>query len=220
VVLAAQEDSGAQRVFKLFRGHVEELDPGLLYQRFLREYQSIADLVHPNVVRIFDIGIDDTQAWIAMEYLSGGTLAARIAEGMTAAQALAAARDIARGLAAVHALGVLHRDLKPANVMRHADGRWVLIDFGLAKELRAESSVTSPGMIFGTPWYMSPEQGHGGRVDERSDCYSLGVILYEMLTGTRPFAARTPMAWSTSTATRRARRCPPRSLRSSRWSIA
>ncbi len=194
VLLAEHEDSGETRVYKLLRGGAVELDAGLLYARFLAEYECIAGLAHPNVVQIHDIGVADDQAWIAMEYLPGGTLGARIAQGLAPAEALAMARGIARGLAAVHGLGVLHRDLKPANVMLRADATPALIDFGLAKAMRSEQAITSPGMIFGTPWYMSPEQGHGAPMDERSDGYSLGIMLFEMLTGERPFHARTPMA--------------------------
>ncbi len=194
VVLAEHEDSGERRVYKLLHGGGVDLDAGLLYARFLAEYQSIAGLDHPNVVRIHDIGVSDDQAWIAMEYLPGGTLAARIGRGLAPGEALAMARGIARGLLAVHGLGVLHRDLKPGNVMLRADGQPALIDFGLAKAMRSEQAITSPGMIFGTPWYMSPEQGHGAPMDERADGYSLGVMLFEMLTGERPFHARTPMA--------------------------
>jgi len=194
VTLARNEVSGEQRVFKHFAGGGGELDSTALFDRFLHEYQSIAGLSNPHVVRIFELGVADDHAWIEMEYLAGGTLAARIAQGMTPAEALFAARQIARGLSAVHGLGILHRDLKPGNVMLREQGEMVVIDFGLAKEMDSQRPVTSPGMIFGTPWYMSPEQGHGGPVDERSDCYSLGVMLFEMLTGRRPFYAPTPMA--------------------------
>jgi len=195
VSLACSEETGEQRVFKSFNMAGADVATGVLFDRFLREYQSIAGVDHANVVRIFDLGVADDHAWIAMEYLAGGTLASRISRGrLTPGEALTAVRELARGLAAVHAVGILHRDLKPANVMLREDGSLVLIDFGLAREMQGRAGMTSPGMIFGTPWYMSPEQGHGGAVDERSDCYSLGVMFYEMLTGSRPFSAPTPMA--------------------------
>jgi serine/threonine protein kinase len=89
---------------------------------------------------------------------------------------------------------VLHRDLKPGNVMLRKDGTLALIDFGLAKQLKLDMEITATGEIFGTPYYMSPEQGHGAQVDERSDIYSLGVIFYEMLTSRKPYLASTPMA--------------------------
>jgi len=107
---------------------------------------------------------------------------------------LQTAQAIALGLAAVHATGVLHRDLKPANVMLRRDGGVALIDFGLAKDAALEADITDAGQIIGTPHYMSPEQGHGEPIDVRSDLYSLGVILFEMLTGRKPFMAENPMA--------------------------
>lgn len=195
ISLACSEDTGEQRVFKSFSMAGADVDSGVLFERFLREYQSIAGVSHSNVVGIFDLGVADDHAWIAMEYLAGGTLASRISRArLTPGEALRAVRELARGLAAVHAIGILHRDLKPANVMLREDDSLVLIDFGLAREMQGRAGMTSPGMIFGTPWYMSPEQGHGGALDERSDCYSLGVMFYEMLTGARPFSAPTPMA--------------------------
>jgi eukaryotic-like serine/threonine-protein kinase len=101
---------------------------------------------------------------------------------------------VAGALAALHEAGTLHRDLKPGNVLMRSADRIALTDFGLAKHAALEADITDPGMIFGTPHYMSPEQGHGETVDERSDLYSLGVILYEMLTGEKPFTDPNPMA--------------------------
>ncbi len=101
---------------------------------------------------------------------------------------------MAGALAALHEAGALHRDLKPGNVLMRSPDRIALTDFGLAKHAALEMDITDPGMIFGTPHYMSPEQGHGETVDERSDLYSLGVILYEMLTGEKPFTDPNPMA--------------------------
>jgi serine/threonine protein kinase len=100
---------------------------------------------------------------------------------------------MASALEVVHAVGVLHRDLKPGNVMMRADGSLALIDFGLAKHFEVAADITATGEIFGTPYYMSPEQGHGRELDERSDLYSLGVIFYEMLTRKKPFVAPAPM---------------------------
>jgi serine/threonine protein kinase len=102
--------------------------------------------------------------------------------------------QMAGALQVVHAVGVLHRDLKPGNIMMRADSSIALIDFGLAKHADMEIDMTGTGEIFGTPYYMSPEQGHGHELDERSDLYSLGVIFYEMLTSRKPFVASTPMA--------------------------
>ena len=128
-----------------------------------------------------------------MEYMSGGDLRAKMERGVSVRQSVQYLRQIASALSAVHRKGVLHRDLKPGNIMLRADGSIALIDFGLAKRARLDAEITDSGKIFGTPYYMSPEQGHGGDVDERSDIYSLGVIFYELLTGEKPFKADTAM---------------------------
>ncbi len=193
VYLATSEKSGQDVVLKVLRQDTGN-DPNLTsFDRFLQEYELIADIEHPNVVRIYDLGVSDDHAHIAMEYLSGGDLRARIDEGIAVDRAVQFARQIASALAQIHAVGILHRDLKPANIMLRPDGTLALIDFGLAKKLRLEQTITDSGEIFGTPYYMSPEQGRGDDVDERSDIYSLGVIFYEMLTGEKPYLADNAM---------------------------
>jgi len=192
VYLAEEEGSRQRRAFKVLKS-VPDTGDGALFDRFLQEYEVIAKIDHPNVVKIFDLGVADDHAYIAMEYLSGGTLARRLLEPIGHEEALDCVRQIGRALEAIHKAGVLHRDLKPANVMLRDDGTLALIDFGLAKQMRLEAAITGTGQIFGTPYYMSPEQGHAESVDERSDIYSLGCIFYEMLTGDRPFIASTPM---------------------------
>jgi FixJ family two-component response regulator/predicted Ser/Thr protein kinase len=192
VYLAQEEGTGRRRVFKVLK-HMPDSGSSDLFDRFLQEYDIIAKVDHPNVVKIFDLGIADDHAFIAMEYLAGGSLAKRLRRGLSRAEALDNARQIARALAAIHEAGILHRDLKPANVMFRDDDSIALIDFGLAKQVELEAAITGAGQIFGTPYYMSPEQGHAERVDERSDIYSLGCIFYEMLTGQRPFVADSPM---------------------------
>ena len=146
------------------------------------------------MVQIYELGVADDHAFILMEFFPAGDLRARMRRGIVPLAAVGILRQMAAALAAIHAAGVLHRDLKPGNVMMRADGTIALIDFGLAKQLSLEAEITATGEIFGTPYYMSPEQGHGRDVDARSDIYSLGVIFYEMLTGKKPFLAPTPMA--------------------------
>ena len=193
VYLAREDGTNERRVFKVLK-HMPDTGGSHLFDRFLQEYEIIATIDHPNVVKIFDLGIADDHAFIAMEYLAGGSLAKRLRRGLGKAEALDYARQIALALGAIHGAGILHRDLKPANVMFRSDDSVALIDFGLAKQMKLEAAITGTGQIFGTPYYMSPEQGHAEPVDERSDIYSLGCILFEMLTGKRPFVADSPMA--------------------------
>jgi len=193
VYLAVKESTGDQVVLKVLRHDPDRADGLGAFDRFLQEYELIADIDHPNVVRIHDLGVSDDHAHIAMEYLSGGDLKARIEAGMRPAQAVDYARQIGSALAEIHKVGITHRDLKPGNVMLRADNSIALIDFGLAKKMRLEQAMTDSGEIFGTPYYMSPEQGRGREVDHRSDIYSLGVIFYEMLTGEKPYKADNAM---------------------------
>ncbi len=193
VYLAERESTHLQVVLKVLRQAPGREDSVGAFDRFLQEYETIADMDHPNIVRIYDLGVADDHAHIAMEYLGGGDLRQRIDAGIPERQSVQYLRQIAGALSAVHANGVLHRDLKPGNIMLRKDGSIALIDFGLAKKAKLESEITGTGEIFGTPYYMSPEQGHGSNVDERSDIYSLGVIFYEMLTGEKPYRSDTAM---------------------------
>jgi Flp pilus assembly protein TadD/TolB-like protein len=163
-------------------------------RRFEQEARAASALNHPNIVTIYDIGQTEEMAWIAMELVDGAdlrTLAAK--EPLTLKTALRVAVKLADGLAAAHDKGIVHRDLKPDNVMLTNDGFVKILDFGLAKQIRiisAEESTiphTSPGAVFGTVGYMSPEQARGKEMDSRSDQFSFGVVLYEMLTRVRPF---------------------------------
>lgn len=194
VYLASKESTGEKMVLKVLR-QVPDVSDGLgAFDRFLQEYEMIAELDHPNIVRIFDLGVSDDHAHIAMEYAPGGDLKKRIAAGIREKDAIAYLLQISGALAELHELGILHRDLKPGNIMVRKDGSLALIDFGLAKRMRLEQEITGNGEIFGTPYYMSPEQGHAEEVDERSDVYSLGVIFYEMLTGKKPFVGADAMS--------------------------
>jgi len=193
VYLAESERAGDMVVLKVLRDTPEAGDPHTQFARFLQEYELISKIRHPNVVRIYDLGIADDHAYIAMEYFPLGDLRGHIASVLRPSEALSFLGQMAGALQVVHAVGVLHRDLKPGNIMMRADSSIALIDFGLAKHADMHTEMTGAGEIFGTPYYMSPEQGHGHQLDERSDLYSLGVIFYEMLAAKKPFVASTPM---------------------------
>jgi len=193
VFLAESEKAGEVVVLKVLNHNPDAAESSEGYDRFLQEYELLSHIRHPNVVRIHDFGIADDHAFIAMEYFENGDMRRRLSEPMTVGETLNYVEQIARALSAVHNIGVLHRDLKPGNVMLRNDGSLALIDFGVAKQLEAGTSITSAGTIFGTPYYMSPEQGHGEQVDARSDLYSLGVMFYEMLMQKRPYSSSTVM---------------------------
>jgi len=193
VYLAESERAGDMVVLKVLRDSPEAGPEHVQFARFLQEYELISKIRHPNVVRIHDLGIADDHAFIAMEYFPRGDLRARIERPLPPAVALEYLAQMASALEVVHAVGVLHRDLKPGNIMLRADNTLAIIDFGLAKHSDVKAEITGTGEIFGTPYYMSPEQGHGQELDERSDLYSLGIIFYEMLTRKKPYIAPTPM---------------------------
>ena len=193
VYLAERESAGMKVVLKVLRQIPDASDSVGAFDRFLQEYELIAEISHPNIVRIYDLGVGDDHAHIAMEYLDGGNLRDRINQGIPEAVAVKYFRQIVSAISAIHEVGILHRDLKPGNIMLRRDNSIALIDFGLAKRMRLKMEITDSGEIFGTPYYMSPEQGHGNGVDTRSDIYSLGIIFYEMLTGKKPFAGESAM---------------------------
>ncbi|HEY2275547.1 MAG TPA: protein kinase [Steroidobacteraceae bacterium] len=189
------ERAGTLVALKVARDRQEERDPGDIFGRFLQEYDLVQRIAGPGVARLHDLGISDEHAWLVMEYFPMGDLRRRMrAARLTPREALLYAIEVARALERVHAAGVLHRDLKPGNVMLRTDGTIALIDFGLSKDTALSADATDGCTIFGTPHYMSPEQGHAEPIDARSDLYSLGVLLYEMLTGEKPFRADNPMA--------------------------
>ena len=193
--LAESETAGALVALKVVRDrHKEQHDLDHTFRRFLQEYEIVQRIRHPSIVQLYDLGVSDDHAWLVMEYFRGGDLRRRMRAGMKPRPALRTAIAIARALEAMHACGVLHRDIKPGNVMLREDGSPALIDFGMSKDTALADEVTDTGLIFGTPHYMSPEQGHGEPIDARSDLYSLGVIVFEMLARAKPFAAENPMA--------------------------
>jgi serine/threonine protein kinase len=192
--LAESERAGTLVVIKVTRDKKTGMDLDESFKRFLHEYGLVQRISHPSIVRLYDLGLSDEHAYLVMEYFAEGDLRQRMRSPLTTQDALKYALEIARSLEAVHRAHVLHRDLKPGNVMLRDDGSLALIDFGLAKQEALDMDLTDSGMIFGTPHYMSPEQGHGETLDERSDLYSLGVMLFEMLTRHKPYLADNPMA--------------------------
>jgi TolB-like protein/Tfp pilus assembly protein PilF len=168
-----------------------------LQKRFETEAKAVGSLNHPNVVAVFDAGEEDGCPYLVTELLEGETLAERLRKGAFApAAAVEVALAVARALEAAHAVGVVHRDLKPANVFVTKDGRIKVLDFGLAKWTQPDAvsrESTMPGALLGTPGYMSPEQARGEAADGRSDLFSLGALLYEMLCGSAPFRRSSPV---------------------------
>ena len=188
-----RERDGRQMALKVLRKMPNIGVEENMLDRFIREYELIASIDHPNIARIENLGIGDQHAHIAMEWLSGGDLSQRIREGLEDGDALTYLRQIAGALSSLHAAGILHLDLKPANIMFRDDGSLALIDFGLARRMRRAARLESSGIISGTPYYMSPEQGHANEIDERADLYSLGIIYHEMLTGRPPYTGKQAM---------------------------
>jgi eukaryotic-like serine/threonine-protein kinase len=193
IYLAESERAGTLVVLKVFNQVPDVSERIVSFDRFLQEYEIVAGLKHQNIVKIYDLGVADDHAYIAMEHFSSGDLRQRMKAPLLPMTALKYLEQIASALHAIHSVGVLHRDLKPANVMLRADGSLCLIDFGLAKANEMQVSLTGTREIFGTPYYMSPEQGHAEEIDGRSDLYSLGVMFYEMLTGHKPYTGATAM---------------------------
>ncbi len=162
------------------------------HRRLRREAQMVARLSHANIVQVHDLVDTDDGVVVVMEFVEGRTIAEELRDGpFEIERAIDLGRQIARGLDAAHAAGLVHRDLKPANVMVSADGTAKVLDFGIAKSLSGDS-MTATGAVLGTYRSMSPEQALGQTVDGRSDLFALGALLYEMLTGVSPFAATTP----------------------------
>jgi tRNA A-37 threonylcarbamoyl transferase component Bud32 len=193
IYLAESERAGALVVLKVFSQVPDVSERIVTFDRFLQEYEIVAGLKHRNIVSIYDLGVADDHAYIAMEHFPAGDLRQRMKTPLKPQTALDFLEQIASALDAIHSVGVLHRDLKPANVMLRTDDSLCLIDFGLAKANATDVSLTGTREIFGTPYYMSPEQGHAEEIDARSDLYSLGIMYYEMLTGHKPYTGATAM---------------------------
>lgn len=197
VYLARRTSDSATLVLKLMDTRRRREDT--LVKRFIREAQLISGLKSRYVVKVYDQGFTDNYGYIAMEYFPRGDLRSRTELNLPPYLALRYMAHLALGLAAIHSVGIIHRDLKPANLMFRRDDTLVLADFGISKRISEDQSegqeeLTMVGQVLGTPYYMSPEQGQGIEVDARADLYSAGIILYELLTGERPYRARTPAA--------------------------
>ena len=161
-----------------------------LLSRFVQEYFAASSIDSPYVAKVFEHGFTESHAYIVMEYFPAGDLRARIArERPGVEESFIIVGSILSALTSVHGAGIIHRDLKPANVMFRDDGTIALVDFGSARRDADPVAKTLAGVVIGTPYYLSPEQALGGTADERSDLYSVGVMLYELLTGQRMYAA-------------------------------
>ena len=188
VYLAHAKKGGAAIALKVIR--LEANTPADVLKRFISEHEMLERIQHPNIVPIYAQGFTDDCAYIAMEYFPRGSLAGLMGSPLAEDAVLWIVRQIASGLEPAHRAGIVHRDLKPDNVMMRADGTLALTDFGIAKDLNATiGNTTDRGMVLGTPVYMAPEQALGQPAEAAADIYSLGVMLYQMLTGTKPFEA-------------------------------
>jgi serine/threonine protein kinase/tetratricopeptide (TPR) repeat protein len=197
---------GMGKVYRVFDKKVEEevalklVKPEIaadreVIDRFRNELKLSRKISHRNVSRMYDLGDEEGTYYITMEYVPGEDLKSfiRRSRQLNTGTAVSIARQVAEGLAEAHRLGIVHRDLKPSNIMIDKEGNAKIMDFGIARSL-AGQGITGAGTIIGTPEYMSPEQVEGKDVDQRSDIYSLGVVLYEMVTGRRPFEGDTPLS--------------------------
>ena len=192
VYLAVQLSVGREVALKVMAPALNS-DP-VFSERFQREANIVGQLSHPHIVSIYDIGRHRNLNYIAMDYLAGGSVQDKMTQGISPDEALRITREVALALDHAHEKGYVHRDIKPENILFREDGSSVLTDFGVAKALSQASRATHAGTVVGTPHYMSPEQTQGRPVDGRSDIYSLGAVLYEMLTGQVPFQAEESVA--------------------------
>ena len=183
VHLATQESLDRRVALKLLK----KFDKPEQSKRFINEGRIIASLNHQNIITIHDIGVIGGQHYISMEYLEGGDLEARIRAGMAPEAAIDLIRTVGETLDFVHRKGIVHRDIKPANILFRKDGTPILTDFGIAKQLEQDTKLTMDGTAMGSPDYLSPEQAECKPLDGRTDIYSLGIVLYEMFTGRKPY---------------------------------
>ena len=194
VYLARHIGLDRQVAIKVMNRQLDEDDSGFS-ERFLHEARIVANLTHQHIVTVYDVGSHDGYNYIAMEYLPGGiTLDHRIKQGIKLSDGITTVKQIAAALGFAHKKGIVHRDVKPENIMYREDGSAVLTDFGIARATSRATRMTATGTVIGTPHYMSPEQAQGHEVGPYSDIYSLGIVLYEVLTGQVPYDADSSIA--------------------------
>lgn len=186
VFLATEEKLHRNVALKIMSKKLLSDDPTFA-DRFLREARIVASLSHRNIVTVFDVGSHADYHYMAMELLPGGDLTTKLKGELSLETGIAYIKDIAEGLHYAGSKNLIHRDIKPDNIMFAEDGRAVITDFGIARDGSTESNMTIAGTVIGTPQYMSPEQASAEPVDHRTDLYSLGIILYQMLVGRPPF---------------------------------
>ena len=187
VYLAIQLSVGREVALKVMSPALNA-DP-VFSERFQREANIVGQLSHPHIVSIYDIGRFKNLNYIAMDYLAGGSVHDKMTSGLSGNEALRITEEIANALDHAHDKGYIHRDIKPENILFREDDASILSDFGVAKTVSSASNMTNAGTVVGTPHYMSPEQARGKPIDGRSDLYSLGVVFFEMLTGSVPYRA-------------------------------
>ncbi len=205
-VIEELDKGGMGKIYRVFDNKIEQevalklLRPEIAADsntitRFKNELKVARNIAHRNVCRMFDLGLEGNAYYITMEYIPGENLKSSIRrmERLTIGKAISIAKQVCEGLSEAHRLGVVHRDLKPGNIMIDSEGNARILDFGIARSLRSKG-MTGEGTMIGTPEYMSPEQVEGEEADQRADIYSLGVILYEMVTGNVPFKGNTPIS--------------------------
>ncbi|GJM10010.1 MAG: hypothetical protein DHS20C11_22860 [Lysobacteraceae bacterium] len=191
VYRATQCSLGREVAIKVMRRFID--GDSSFQGRFMHEGKLLAELNHPNIVSIYDIGRSGDDYYMAMEYLQGGILTERQRQGLSLGQVINICVQISHALEVAHQHRIVHRDLKPSNIMFRDSTTPVLTDFGIARKTNLQQRMTKTGMVIGTPFYMSPEQTAGQPIDGRADLYSLGIMFYELLTGDVPFRSNDPI---------------------------
>jgi CheY-like chemotaxis protein/tRNA A-37 threonylcarbamoyl transferase component Bud32 len=193
IYLAERDEDNIKVVLKVLS--LKQKEDSMLLRRFMREYKLIGQIEHPNIVQIYERAFASDFAYIAMEYFGYGDLSERLHHSIDGRTAIQYLHQIAEGLGAAHAKGIVHRDMKPANILFRSEHELAITDFGIAKEVESDTmakQLTVGGALLGTLYYISPEQVLGGEADQRSDLYSLGIIMYKMLTGKHPYTGTSP----------------------------